>query len=94
MGKKGDRKLDADARGKKRGKKKKTYATLPIEDALAWLSAARRGQPYTVFMSNRKGQDGLEEMLTAFLAREAAAEPTHRYLFRRENRGFISTSFR
>ena len=67
---------------------------IPHADALAWLSAARRGQPYTVFLTNRKGQDGLEEMLTAFLAREAAAEPAHRYLFRREDRGFISTSFR
>ena len=37
---------------------------------------------------------GLEEMFTAFLAREAAAEPAHRYRFRREDRGFISTSFR
>ena len=67
---------------------------IPHADALAWLSAARRGQPYTVFMTNRRGEDGLEEMLTAFLAREAAAEPTHSYLFRREDRGFISTSFR
>ena len=67
---------------------------IPHADALKWLSAARRGQPYTVFMTNRKGQDGLEAMLTAFLAREAAAEPTHKYLFRREDRLFISTSFR
>ena len=45
-------------------------------------------------MTNRKGEEGLEEMLTAFLAREAAAEPRHRYLFRREERAWISTSFR
>jgi hypothetical protein len=67
---------------------------IPHGDALEWLSAARRGQPYKVFMTNRKGQEGLEEMLNAFLAREAAAEPKHTYLFRRENRQFISTSFR
>ena len=59
---------------------------IPHGDALEWLSAARRGQPYTVYMTNRKGDEGLEEMLTAFLAREAAAEPRHRYLFRREER--------
>ena len=67
---------------------------IPHGDALEWLSAARRGQPYTVYMTNRKGDEGLEEMLTAFLAREAAAEPRHRYLFRREERAWISTSFR
>ena len=67
---------------------------IPHGDALEWLSAARRGQPYTVYMTNRKGDEGLEEMLTAFLAREAVAEPRHRYLFRREERGWISTSFR
>ena len=67
---------------------------IPHGDALEWLSAARRGRPYTVYMTNRKGDEGLEEMLTAFLAREAAAEPRHRYLFRREERVWISTSFR
>ena len=67
---------------------------IPHGDALEWLSAARRGRPYTVYMTNRKGDEGLEEMLTAFLAREAAAEPRHRYLFRREERAWISTSFR
>ena len=67
---------------------------IPHRDALEWLSTARRGRPYTVYMTNRKGDEGLEEMLTAFLAREAAAEPRHRYLFRREERAWISTSFR
>jgi hypothetical protein len=67
---------------------------IPHADALGWLSAARPGQPYKVFMTNRRGEEGLEEMLTEFLAREAAAEPKHKYLFRRENRRFISTSFR
>lgn len=67
---------------------------IPHADTLAWLSAARRGQPYTVFMTNRKGEEGLEPMLTAFLAREAGNEPRHRYLFRRDDRVFISTSFR
>jgi hypothetical protein len=45
-------------------------------------------------MTNRKGQEGLESMLTAFLAREAGTEPRHRYLFRRDDRVFIATSFR
>ena len=67
---------------------------IPHADALGWLSAARRGSPTTVYMTNRKGEEGLESMLTHFLAREAATEPGHRYLFRRDTRGFISTSFR
>ena len=66
---------------------------IPHGDTLAWLSAARPGQPYKVYMTNRQGQEGLEEMLTAFLAREAASEPKHKYLFRRDDRRFISTSF-
>jgi beta-lactamase superfamily II metal-dependent hydrolase len=67
---------------------------IPHADALAWLSAARRGQPYKVYMTNRTGLEGLEQVLTGFLAREAAAEPRHQYLFRRPERRFISTSFR
>jgi hypothetical protein len=67
---------------------------IPHGDALAWLSAARPGQRYTVYLTNRIGQDGLEQMLTTFLARESAAEPGHKYLFRREDRPFIATSFR
>ena len=67
---------------------------IPHADALGWLSAARRGQPYKVYMTNRTGMEGLEQVLTGFLAREAAAEPRHQYLFRRKERRFISTSFR
>jgi hypothetical protein len=55
---------------------------LPHRDTLEWLSAARRGQPYEVFMTNREGSNGLTEMLTDFLEREAANEPRHTYHFR------------
>jgi hypothetical protein len=67
---------------------------IPHADALRWLSAARRGQPYTVFMTNRKGAEGLELMLTGFLAAEATAQPGHVYRFRRDDRLFVSTSYR
>jgi hypothetical protein len=55
---------------------------IPHEDTLTWLSAARHGEPYDVFMTNREGGNGLTEMLDRFLAREATAEPGHRYHFR------------
>jgi hypothetical protein len=55
---------------------------LPHKDTLEWLSAARSGRPYEVFMTNRTGSSGLTEMLTTFLAKEARAEPKHKYFFR------------
>ena len=67
---------------------------IPHGDTLEWLSQARAGQPYTVFMTNRDGMEGLGEVLTRFLAREAASQPLHRYKFRRSDRLSISTSFR
>jgi hypothetical protein len=67
---------------------------IPHADTLRWLSAARRGQPYTAFITNRKGIDGLEQMLTGFLRVEAAEQPLHKYRFRREDRLFVSTSYR
>ena len=58
---------------------------IPHPDALGWLSAARHGQPYEVFLTNRTGFDGLGAMLDTFLAKEAHDEPLHRYTFRGEH---------
>jgi hypothetical protein len=57
---------------------------IPHPDALGWLSAARHGQPYEVFLTNRTGFDGLGAMLDTFLAKEAHDEPLHVYRFRSE----------
>lgn len=54
----------------------------PHADTLAWLSAARRDQPYDLYMTNRDGRNRLAETLDTVLAAEAAAEPLHRYHFR------------
>jgi hypothetical protein len=58
---------------------------IPHSDALGWLSAARHGQSYEVFLTNRTGFDGLGAMLDTFLAKEAHDEPLHRYTFRGEH---------
>jgi hypothetical protein len=55
---------------------------IPHRDTLAWLSAARHGKRYDLFMTNRKGSNGLTRMLTTFLAGEARTEPEHKYHFR------------
>jgi hypothetical protein len=64
MGKKGDRKSDADGKNKKRGKKKKTYATLPIEDALACPPSAKFF--YELVVGNGIGDDAVEDALEAY----------------------------
>ena len=56
----------------------------PHPDALRWLSAARHGQPFEAFLTNRTGVDDFGPMLDAFLAEEARAEPGHSYRFRRD----------
>jgi hypothetical protein len=58
---------------------------IPHPDALGWLSAARHGQAYETFLTNRTGFDGLGPMLDAFLAKEAHDEPLHHYTFRGEH---------
>jgi hypothetical protein len=57
---------------------------IPHPQALGFLSAARRGQPYEVSLTNRVGVDGLQGVLDTFLAQEAAHEPLHAYRFRGE----------
>ena len=65
---------------------------IPHEDALTWLSAARRDRPFDVSLTNRQGEEGLGTMFDRFLAAEAAAQPMHRYHFRRTDRLSISTT--
>jgi beta-lactamase superfamily II metal-dependent hydrolase len=55
---------------------------IPHKDTLGWLSEARSGEEYDVYLSNRKGTNGLTKMLTTFLASEAKNEKDHRYHFR------------
>jgi hypothetical protein len=48
---------------------------IPHRDTLEWLSTARRGERYELFMTNRSGSNGLTQTLTTFLTREARHEP-------------------
>lgn len=64
MGKKGERRVDADRTGKKRSKKKKTYATLPIEDALACPPMAKFF--YELVVGNGIGDDAVQDALEAY----------------------------
>lgn len=56
----------------------------PHPDAMRWLSAARHGQPFQAYLTNRTGIGGLGAMFDAFLADEAQREPTHVYRFRQD----------
>jgi len=56
----------------------------PHPDALRWLSAARHGEPFEAYLTNRTGVNDLGATLDAFLAEEAQAEPGHVYRFRRD----------
>jgi len=56
----------------------------PSLETLKWLSDARSKQPYEVFLTNRKGKEGLAKMLDGFLKKEAKEEKGHRYHFRDE----------
>lgn len=64
MGKKGDRKLETDGKGKKRGKKKKIYATLPIEDALACPPSAKFF--YELVVGNGIGENAVDDATVAY----------------------------
>ena len=63
---------------------------IPHADALAWLSAARHGKPYEVFMTNRIGIHKNQKMLDKFLASEKKNEKMHVYHFRKEKELSIS----
>ena len=64
MGRKSNRKVDSDSRDKKRGKKKKNYATLPIEDALACPPMAKFFCELVV--GNGIGDDAVQDALEAY----------------------------
>jgi len=66
---------------------------IPHMDTLTWLSKARTGEPYHVYMTNRHLQDGdldLTKGLDDFLEDEAANQPIHQYHFREDNDLFIA----
>jgi hypothetical protein len=67
---------------------------IPHRDTLKWLSAARRNQPYDVYLTNRDGEKGLKRMFDRFLAAESARQPKHRYHFRDPGKASISKSFK
>ena len=61
---------------------------IPHMDTLTWLSKARAGKPYDVYMTNRHLQDGdlnLTKGLDDFLRGEAADQRLHHYHFRKDN---------
>ena len=66
---------------------------IPHRDTLTWLSNARSGQAYDVYLTNRKGPEGLTAMLTRFLNTERRAEPRHRYHFRDDSALSIAVDF-
>jgi len=66
---------------------------IPHMDTITWLSRARTGEPYHVYMTNRHLQDGdldLTKGLDDFLEDEAANQPIHQYHFREDNDLFIA----
>ncbi len=62
---------------------------IPHNDTMHWLSQARTGESYDVYMTNRTGDEGLTAMLDAFLAEEKKKEPSHRYHFREDKANSI-----
>jgi hypothetical protein len=64
MGKKVDKKLDSEGKGKKRNKKKKGAVTLPIEDALACPPSSKFF--YELVVGNGIGDDAVEDALEAY----------------------------
>jgi len=73
MGKKGDRKALSDGKGKKRSKKKKSYASLPIEGALACPPAAMFF--YELVVGNGIGENAVDDALDAYAkARDSRRE--------------------
>jgi hypothetical protein len=62
----------------------------PSMEALKWLSAARSGEKYEAYLTNRKLKENLTKPLDGFLKAEAKAEPDHRYHFRDEKALSIS----
>ena len=64
MGRKDEKKADAASKGKKRGKRKKSLASLPIEDALACPPSAKFFCELVV--GNGIGEDAVADALEAY----------------------------
>lgn len=64
MGKKDNKKTGGAGKGKKRGKKKKAFATLPVEDALACPPSARFF--YELVVGNGIGEDAVNDAVEAY----------------------------
>ena len=61
---------------------------IPHIETLDWLSHARAGNAIDVYMTNRRLEDGGEDLtrgLDEFLGKEKKEEPEHRYHFRAED---------
>lgn len=63
MGRKDNKKPDAEGKGMKRGKKKKGYTSLPIEDALACPPSANFF--YELVVGNGIGEDAVNDAVEA-----------------------------
>jgi hypothetical protein len=57
---------------------------IPHPEALGWLSAARHGEPYDAYLTNRIGVLKNKQVMDKFLASEAKNEKKHTYHFRPE----------
>lgn len=58
---------------------------IPSIEVMEWLSAARKNQSYTVYLTNRSlsgGKVDLTPALDRFLQQEGVEQPLHRYVFR------------
>lgn len=62
----------------------------PSMEVLKWLSAARTGEQYDAYLTNRELKEDLTKPLDKFLKAEANAETGHRYHFREESALSIS----
>ena len=62
----------------------------PNIEVLEWLSAARSGEKYDAYLTNRKLKENLTKPLDAFLKAEAKSEHGHKYHFRDEKALSIS----
>lgn len=57
---------------------------IPHMKTLGWLSSARSGQPFDVYMTNRRLKDGDKDLtpgLDKFLKEEKKSQPNHQYHF-------------
>jgi triacylglycerol esterase/lipase EstA (alpha/beta hydrolase family) len=62
----------------------------PSMETLEWLSAARSGEAYDAYLTNKKLKENLTKPLTRFLTAEAKNQPRHTYHFRDEKALSIS----